>query len=176
MKIKLRAHAAGFIYKMEIEMKKLLVMMLLASLLMFVGCQTTEKKGDVSKFKSYSLSDDDYERIKTKIFFTRSLDDDNNPVENLSELEIKDGDKLYVYIKWFNLYVDKCFMVINILDDEGNLFKQSSFDFYPKSTSWNTWNSFELNNTECPEGDVIVDVYLNHRKIECKFFRFIKND
>ena len=58
----------------------------------------------------------DISNVRARLIICSELSEKNIPLNNLKEITIKGGQKVYFYVKWFNLSVKKHISSIDILD------------------------------------------------------------
>jgi len=77
--------------------------------------------------------------VSARVIFTSTLNEDNQPVDNLSEFPIS-GGQVTAFVTWFELtpgfeYTDNC----KIFDGDGGLVYSEDFRFVPDGSSYSTW-------------------------------------
>lgn len=104
--------------------------------------------------------------IKARLIICSGLSDKNIPLDNLNEINIKEGDKVYFYTKWFNLSKRSYIASIDFLDADDNYLVQSSeHKFKPRKRTHNTWNSRKFREIIIPEGIVKIRIILDGQTI-----------
>jgi len=93
--------------------------------------------------QSYLMVRDDDQpsttEVSARVIFTSSLNEDNQPVDNLSEFPIS-GGQVTAFVTWFELtpgfeYTDNC----KIFDGGGGLVYSEDLKFVPDGSSHSTW-------------------------------------
>ena len=108
----------------------------------------------------------DISNVRARLIICSELSEKNIPLNNLKEITIKGGQKVYFYVKWFNLSVKKHISSIDILDADNNYLAQSSnYKFKPKRRTHNTWNSRKFREIFIPEGIIKIRVMLDEQII-----------
>ena len=113
--------------------------------------------------------------IKARLIICSGLSEKNVPLDNLKDIEVKEGGKVTLYVKWFNLNKKKYITSMDFLDVNGNYLAQSSeYKFKPKKKTHNTWNKRKFRKVIVPEGVVKIRINLDkeiilEREIEIRY-------
>lgn len=111
-------------------------------------------------------SDINTNEITARLIICSGLSDKNVPLDNLKDINIKEGEKITFYIKWFNLSNNSYITSMDFMDVDGNYLAQSSdYKFKPKKKSHNTWNSKKFREVIFPEGLVKIRILLDNEII-----------
>ncbi|PQJ79737.1 hypothetical protein [Polaribacter porphyrae] len=116
--------------------------------------------------------------IKARLIITSDMGENKKPVDNLKEIKVKEEDKVFFYVKWFNLNKNKYVTSIDILDMDDNYLVQSSkYKFKPKKRTHNTWNSRKFREVIIPEGKIKIRIILDEEVISDKVVnvKYIRN-
>ena len=93
----------------------------------------------------------------------------------MKEIYLKEGEKVTLYVKWFNLKKKSYATSMDFLDTNGNYLAQSSeYKFKPKKKTHNTWNNRKFRKVIVPEGVMKIRINLDdaiilEREIEIKY-------
>jgi hypothetical protein len=113
--------------------------------------------------------------IKARLIVCSGLSEKNVPLDDLKEIYVKEGEKVTLYVKWFNLKKKSYVTSMDFLDTDGNYLAQSSeYKFKPKKKSHNTWNKRKFRKVIVPEGVMKIRINLDEeiileREIEIKY-------
>jgi hypothetical protein len=113
--------------------------------------------------------------IKARLIICSGLSEKNVPLDNLKDIEVKEGGKVTLYVKWFNLNKKKYITSMDFHYDNGNYLAQSSeYKFKPKKKTHNTWNKRKFRKVIVPEGVVKIRINLDkeiilEREIEIRY-------
>ena len=110
-------------------MKKIFTVIFITVAILFfeTGC----KKDEDPQIIQYDYS----------MIFTRGIDSENQPLDNLNSFSLTDfdGQRIYCYTKWFNLEIKEYDYKSYLYDGESNLLYSGSLAFSPTSSTYNTW-------------------------------------
>ncbi|WP_111706256.1 hypothetical protein [Lutibacter citreus] len=128
--------------------------------LVIFSCKTSEKANE------NNISVNTTNNINARLIVCSGLSEKNIPLNNLKEINVKEGGKISLYVKWFNL-TDKSYVTsMDFLDVDGNYLVQSSeYKFKPRKKSHNTWNSRTFRKILIPEGVVKIRINLDQNII-----------
>jgi hypothetical protein len=105
-------------------------------------------------------------KISARLIVCSGLSDKNIPLNDLNEINVKEGEKVVLYVKWFNLTKKSYSTSMDFLDVDGNYLAQSSeYKFKSKTKSHNSWNSRRFSKVIIPEGVVKIRINLNKEPI-----------
>ncbi|MBU3012189.1 hypothetical protein KO506_12300 [Polaribacter vadi] len=113
--------------------------------------------------------------VKARLIVCSGLSEKNVPLDDLKEIYVKEGEKVTLYVKWFNLEKKSYVTSMDFLDTNGNYLAQSSeYKFKPKKKTHNTWNKRKFRKVIVPEGVVKIRINLDEeiileRDIEIKY-------
>lgn len=113
--------------------------------------------------------------IKARLIVCSKLSEKNVPLDDLKEIYVKEGEKVTLYVKWFNLEKKSYVTSMDFLDTNGNYLTQSSeYKFKSKKKTHNTWNKRKFRKVIVPEGVVKIRINLDEeiileRNIEIKY-------
>ncbi len=113
--------------------------------------------------------------IKARLIVCSGLSEKNVPLDDLKEIYVKEGEKVTLYVKWFNLEKKSYVTSMDFLDTNENYLAQSSeYKFKPKKKTHNTWNKRKFRKVIVPEGVMIIRINLEdeiilEREIEIKY-------
>ncbi|WP_203395299.1 hypothetical protein [Lacinutrix sp. MEBiC02595] len=113
--------------------------------------------------------------IKARLIICSGLSEKNVPLDDLKEIYLKEGEKVTLYVKWFNLNKKSYVTSMDFLDANGNYLAQSSeYKFKPKKKTHNTWNKRKFRKVIVPEGVIKIRINLDEemileREIEIKY-------
>lgn len=94
-----------------------------------VPCQTYGK----------NMSEEKTNGIKARLILCSGLSDKNIPLDDLKEIKVKENEKIFFYVKWFNLDKKNYSTSIDILDTDDNYLVQTSeYKFKAKKKTHNT--------------------------------------
>lgn len=148
-------------------MKKTILLILCLTIF---SCKSAYTQSNQNK-----VSDKKINEIKARLIICNKLSDKNVPIDNLKEINVKEGGKVVLYVKWFNLTNKSYLTSMDFLDADDNYLAQSSeYKFKPKKKSHNTWNSRKFRKVIIPEGSVKIRINLDQkiileREIEIKY-------
>lgn len=148
-------------------MKKIILLILCLTIF---SCKTAYTQSNQNK-----VSDKKINEIKARLIICNGLSDKNVPLDNLKEINVKEGGKVVLYVKWFNLTNKSYLTSMDFLDADDNYLAQSSeYKFKAKKKSHNTWNSRKFRKVIIPEGSVKIRINLDQkiileREIEIKY-------
>ena len=141
-------------------MRTKILLLIFTSILFF--CKTT-----------YGQTSD--KKINARLIVCSGLTEKNVPLDDLKEIYVKEGEKVTLYVKWFNLKKKNYATSMDFLDVDGNYLTQSSeYKFKPRKKSHNTWNNRKFRKVIVPEGIVKIRINLDEeiileREIEIKY-------
>jgi len=106
------------------------------------------------------------DKINARLIVCSGLSENKVPLDNLKEINIKEGDKVVFYVKWFNLKKKSYLTSMDFLDVDDNYLAQSSeYKFKPRNKSHNTMNSRKFRKVIVPEGIVKIRINLDNEII-----------
>jgi hypothetical protein len=114
-------------------------------------------------------------KINARLIVCSGLSEKNVPLDDLKEIRVKEGEKVTLYVKWFNLKKKSYITSMDFLDINGNYLAQSSeYKFKAKNKTHNTWNNRKFKKVIVPEGVIKIrinldDVIILEREIEIKY-------
>lgn len=138
-------------------------------ILTFIGCTSSPKKD----MKSLKLSDEETSEIRSKSYFIYRGEHLFKEI-NLKDIEMIDGESLFLHNSWFNLYRNEYYIKYDWINENNEIFWQTDGFFYPNSASWNTRSRLVLNSSTTPLGILTVKIYLNNRFITQKSIHLTK--
>lgn len=135
-------------------------------LLLLLACSNTV----YNKFYSASLSEKEKKETYCRIIFTDSLSNTNDllPFHDYCEMEIKENDTLIIYTRYFNLYRNKYFERIELIDSTGEILDLCSSVRNPSGLSWDFWWWIKIRRPIYHDGALTAKVYLNNELIAVK--------
>ena len=108
----------------------------------------------------------DGKNIKARLIVCSGLSEKNVPLDDLKEIYVKEGEKVTLYVKWFNLEKKNYVTSMDFLDINGNYLAQSSeYKFKPKKKTHNTWNKRKFRKVIVPEGVMKIRINLDEEII-----------
>ena len=139
----------------------------------------TAEKSDLktvkTKAKSVEKNDIRTNKIMARLIICSGLSEKNVPLDDLKEIYVKEGEKVTLYVKWFNLEKKNYVTSMDLLDINGNYLAQSNkYKFKTKRSTHNTWNKRKFRKVIVPEGIVKIRINLDEeiileREIEIKY-------
>ena len=114
-------------------------------------------------------------KIKARLILCTGLSEKRIPLNNLKEIKVKEGDKIYFYTKWFNLAKGNHVTSVEFLDEDNNTLVQSNnYKFKSKKNTHNTWNSRRFREVLIPAGILKIRMIMDEkiileRKINVKY-------
>ncbi|MBS9463562.1 hypothetical protein KIM67_14180 [Flagellimonas sp. 389] len=114
-------------------------------------------------------------KINARLIVSSGVSEKNIPLNNLKEINVKEGEKVFFYINWFNLTKNSYTTSMDFLDVNNNFLAQSSaYKFRPKKKTHNTWNSRKFREIIIPEGVLKIRINLDQeiileREIKVKY-------
>ena len=105
-------------------------------------------------------------KIKARLIVCSGISEKKIPLDNLKEINVKEGEKVFLYVKWFNLTKKSYVTTMDFLDADGNYLSQSrEYKFKSRKNSHNTWNSLKFREIIIPEGIVKIRINLDEEII-----------
>lgn len=106
------------------------------------------------------------DKIQARLIICSGLSEKRVPLDNLKDINVKEGGKVTLYVKWFNLKKKSYTTSMDFLDSAGNYLAQSSaYKFRPKKKTHNTWNSRKFRKVIIPEGNFRIRIKLDNEII-----------
>jgi hypothetical protein len=119
-----------------------------------------------SQANEHTISKTKSNEIKARLIICTGLSEKKIPLDNLKEITVNEADKIYFYVKWFNLNKNSYITSVEILDEDDNYLTQSNnYKFKAKRTTHNTWNSRVFREVLIPEGIVKIRIILDNNII-----------
>lgn len=119
-----------------------------------------------SQANEHTISKTKSNEIKARLIICTGLSDKKIPLDNLKEITVNEADKIYFYVKWFNLNKNSYITSVEILDEDDNYLTQSNnYKFKAKRTTHNTWNSRVFREVLIPEGIIKIRIILDNNII-----------
>ncbi|MDP5106212.1 MAG: hypothetical protein NWQ31_08580 [Polaribacter sp.] len=139
-------------------MKKLSVLLLCLSLF---SC-----KSSFSQVDEHPIAKTKSNEIKARLIICTGLSEKNIPLDNLNEITVNEGGKIYLYVKWFNLHKGSFTTSMEILDENDTYLSQSSnYKFKASRKTHNTWSSRTFREVFIPAGTVKFRIILDSKII-----------
>ena len=136
------------------------ILLLLFTLIIFF-CKTTYGQISDNDIKAQKTA-----KINARLIVCSGLSEKKVPLDNLKEINVKEGDKVVFYVKWFNLKKKSYMTSMDFLDVDDNYLAQSSeYKFKPRNKSHNTMNSRKFRKVIVPEGIVKIRINLDNEII-----------
>ena len=149
-------------------MKTKILLLLFTSIIF--SCKTTYGQNNENENKVLKAN-----KINARLIICSGLSEKNVPLDELKNIYVKDGGKVTLYVKWFNLKKKNYVTSMDFLDVDGNYLAQASdYKFKSKKKSHNTWNNRKFKKIIIPEGVVKIRINLDEqmileREIEIKY-------
>ncbi len=141
---------------------------ILFTAILLSGCSSKKK---IIDYNSFSISQEQLSKISTKIIFTSGLDKNKDPINDLTEFEVKNDAKSICYISWFDLDANKDYYVkVKWFGPNNEIFEQDDDVFKPNSPSYYSWLKLNLVENVTPKGKFKVQVFLNNSLVKELYF------
>lgn len=132
-------------------MKKILVFLLLSFSLIACKSPSVDYKAN---------------QTKARLIICSGLSEKKIPLDNLEEIIVNEGDKIYFYTMWFNLSKENHITSLEILDESNNyLIQNKDYSFKSNGKTHNTWSSRIFREVYIPEGTIKIRVNLDQQLV-----------
>jgi hypothetical protein len=105
-------------------------------------------------------------QIKAKLIVCSGLTEDNIPLDNLNEINVKEDQRIVLYVEWRKLFYKSYVTSMDVLDANGKtLTKSGEHMFRTRKNLHYTWSSINFNKKVIPEGIITIRLHLDKKTI-----------
>lgn len=150
--------------------KKIVILILVMIITVFAACFSKK----VINYAAFDLEKSELERVSNKVVLTSKINEEKDPINNLSSFEVRRGSQIIVYVSWFDLPIKELCFKVNLLGPDNTIIDQDFMIFKPHQPVYYTWLEFNLQENITPLGDIKIQVFLNNHLTKETSVKFVK--